>query len=664
MSNGRTKAVDMLAAKLAAGHGTDVPACGSLREFLLVHARVKAGGGDYVPWSMEGREALGFVVDTFDLVLGSHTGTILEDATIDVCGGAQFGKTILALNLGIYLTAIRWYNWGYYLPDDDLVEGIVDTKLRPDVIEQIEWLPPLMAVGVAESKTGKAVNRKGAFRVSDGRHKAFGMIRGMGKIPTSFSMDVAMEDERDDIPEKRSKYLTGRMTASDLRLRSSIGTQRVYGRGQQKAWKDGSQGVCLFAAGGRRICLEEEWPAVCRMAVDGEPKPGDPKLNHAGLFVDEAGNSWEPDPAAKYYLADQHTGEAIDRRAPIEHHRRPERIKQRHWSFRISQLAIDAVSLKSIVSRWKTAVMDPDSMVVFCCDVLGLPRNTSQGISEQVIERSQKTGEPYELGLTANSGTTLYAGIDTGDRCWFVAREVESQAVKRIRWAERIALGDLVRRTLALCDLLEPAFLAIDSRPAADEARTICWALNGMTGVDWPVIENPDAEVVQIGNVTWDGPAKRWKGIRAAVVEFTLKEGGGIEWRAGKHLQDGVVKLYPVLRASRQDSIESVVRELLTPAENVMRVVDGKVLAEPVMRLPQAKPGSPPAAQEMTVHFQVGSERDDKGEYVDKCENHFLLANAYSGLAEQVGGVSQSQARPILPRSAGRRTRVKERGVQ
>jgi len=71
----------------------------------------------------------------------------------------------------------------------------------------------------------------------------------MGKIPTSFSMDVAMEDEKDDIPAKRSKYLTGRMTASDLRLRSSIGTQRVHGAGQNKQFEAGSQHVMHFAVG-------------------------------------------------------------------------------------------------------------------------------------------------------------------------------------------------------------------------------------------------------------------------------------------------------------------------------------------------------------------------------------------------------------------------------
>ena len=114
------------------------------------------------------------------------TFVALADATIDICGGAQFGKTILALNFGIYLTACKFRNWGYYLPDDDLVEGIVDAKLRPDVIEQIEWLGPLMQVGKMDDKRGRSVNRKGAFQVSDGNRKAQGMIRGMGKIPTSF----------------------------------------------------------------------------------------------------------------------------------------------------------------------------------------------------------------------------------------------------------------------------------------------------------------------------------------------------------------------------------------------------------------------------------------------------------------------------------------------
>jgi hypothetical protein len=170
----------------------NAPKVASFMEFLTEHAKVKTPGGEYINYSLAGREAMIPIIETFDLVLGSHTGKPLPDATIDICGGAQFGKTILALNFGVYLTSCQFLNWGYYLPDDDLVEGIVDTKLRPDVLEQVEWLGPLMQVGKMDDNRGRSVNRKGAFQVSDGRRKAFGMIRGMGKIPTSFSMDCAM----------------------------------------------------------------------------------------------------------------------------------------------------------------------------------------------------------------------------------------------------------------------------------------------------------------------------------------------------------------------------------------------------------------------------------------------------------------------------------------
>lgn len=173
-------AIDRLAKNLEATPKGEVPKVGSFREFLEEHAKVKTPGGEYVQYSLKGREALIPIVETFDLVLGSHTGQPLPDSTIDICGGAQFGKTILALNFGMYLTACQFRNWGYYLPDDDLVEGIVDAKLRPDVIEQIDWLGPLMQVGKMDDKRGRSVNRKGAFQVSDGKRKAQGMIRGMG----------------------------------------------------------------------------------------------------------------------------------------------------------------------------------------------------------------------------------------------------------------------------------------------------------------------------------------------------------------------------------------------------------------------------------------------------------------------------------------------------
>jgi len=622
----------------------EVPSIGSFRQFLLEHAQVKTPGGEYVSWSLEGREAMAEIVDTFDLVLGSHTGAPLPDASIDLCGGAQFGKTILALNFGVYATCARFYNWGYYLPDDDLVDGIVDTKLRPDVVEQIDWLGPMMQVGKTEDKRGRSVNRKGAFQVSDGKRKAFGMIRGMGKIPTSFSMDVAMEDEKDDINAKRSKYLTGRLTASNLRLRSSIGTQRMHGAGQQKQWEDGSQGICLFAVGeGKRINLEENWPAVCRLAVDGAPKPSDPKLTQAGDFRDDNDNRWAYKPGAAYYLADPDTGAVIDRRAPEWKYLRPDRIALRKWSFRISQLAIGAIDLNQLVSRWQDAVKDPDMMIVFSCDVLALPRNTEQAITPEIITRAKTVEEPYDLSLAPKAGAGRFGGLDTGNRCWFVSREVDSEAIKRIRWAEQIPLSQLVDRTFALFHRLKLDFLAIDARPAVNEARTLCYKLNNLEGITWPSIPGKveDAYVAFPGGLIWNGPLKRWENLRCAVVEFTRPQGGGILHKIDRDEE----KFFPVIQCNRFESIDRAVREFLTPAENVMRVVGGEVLKDPVMRLPQRVAGTPPIVETLEAHLITGSKREvgsngEAGDYVDGCENHLTLAAAYSALAELTGGRS------------------------
>jgi hypothetical protein len=67
------------------------------------------------------------------------------------------------------------------------------------------------------------------------------------------------------------------------------------------------------------------------------------------------------------------------------------------------------------------------------------------------------------------------------------------------------------------------------------------------------------------------------------------------------------------------------------------------------MRLPPKGPGAPIIHETLDEHLLAGSERVELrdgtlGDYVDACENHFLLANAYSGLAEQ-----ETSARPAQP---------------
>ncbi len=661
--------IDQLSTRIAVDTKAGPVMASSLKEFLLTKARVKMDGGEYGPYTFEGRAVLEHITDRFDLILGSHTGKPLADATYDICGGAQWGKTIFALNFGVYLTSCRFFNWGYYLPDDDLVQGIVDTKLRPDVVEQIDGLAGMMQLGIAEGKNGKKMlNRKGAFMVTDGKRKAFAMIRGMGKIPTSFSMDCAMQDESDDIPERNAKFLSGRMSASKLRLGSSIGTQRKFGKGQHKKFMDGTQEVQMFAVPGtgRTINIEENWPQVCRLAVDGTPHPTDPKLTHAGNFKDDAGNVFDYEPGGRFYVADPETGAELDRNQPIFVERRPERAKLLRFSTRVSQVAVAALSLSQPVSRWQDAIRDPEVMEVFYCDVLALPRNSSQALTPEVLQRSRSIEQPFDFRLSLRAGCKSFAGVDTGNRCWFFAREVESEFVKRALWAEQIPLGDLVRRVVHLADLLEIGCLMVDAHPAVDQARAITYALNGVEGIAWPVIEG-DPEKVRIefpGGLVWDGPNRRWENLRAAVVQFTKAAGGGVTQKLGIDEQDNQKRFYPILQCNRFDLINRAVNEFLGPKEQIIRVAKGKVIEEPVMRLCQKVAGSPAIVETLDAHLIAGSDKDDKNDFVDGCENHLLLADGYSALAEQIGGVRKNTTSTFVPRSGGRRTRVKERSVQ
>lgn len=274
----------------------------SFREYLERCARVPLRDGTYGPFTFAGRQPLEFIVDLIDAILrntlrgkpvvlspesrvlrgedspidsglktqDSRLGFppgVLKGATLTVGGGAQWGKTVLVLNLQAYLTFIEFVNFGYYTPDQELLAKIVDTKFRPDVIDQQPWMAGMISVGKSENASGKSVNRKHSYQASDGRRKAFGHFCGMQKPPTTISLDAAALDEVDDIPPRNMGYVDGRMTNSPLRLKLEIGTQRIAGAGQNARLKAG----CFFVkmvpcpACGKEWNLEEEFPRIVRI---------------------------------------------------------------------------------------------------------------------------------------------------------------------------------------------------------------------------------------------------------------------------------------------------------------------------------------------------------------------------------------------------------------
>jgi len=686
------------------------PSVRSFREFLEKHARVKTPDGSYLPYTFVGREALEFVVGIVDKVLCSEVSgagvspadnvirgrdaraTIqpISDARLTATGSAQWGKTILELNLLAYAAGLQFRSVGLFLPDEDLVEGIVDSKLRPDVLDQQPWLNSLITLGKAENASGKTVNRKGLFTCTDGRKKSHGMIHGMQKIPTSFSFDIVIEDEKDDIPPTMSRYLTARMTASDLRFRLSIGTQRYAGAGQNKEFKAGTMHIGHFTcpACGHQQNPEENWPGICRLAVDGMSRLTDPQLQLEGNFraVSSAGVSpavvavgcqsttaatgtvalpgiFDFEPDGHFYLACVRCGAELDRHAPVFIAQHPEREKLHHWSVRISQLLVAAIALKQIVADWcNNAVKDPDAMKTFYVDRLGLPRSSSQQLDQKTLNRARSL-EAFDLALTSRPNTTRFAGLDTGDRCWLTVREVEMDRtdndrkrdaratgfrVKRITWLEQLSAERVRERVPQVFALMGVSALFVDAGPLRDLARDLCFLLNGLMNFRPSPIPDPERAVIRFpGGLTWDGANQRWNGLRCAAVEFTLKEGKGVVHKLGI-TQDGL--FYPVIACNRDETIERVVNELLTATENVIEVIpddrnrDGRATrlrTEPSLRLPQRTVGAPKIIETFDAHIISGSrrDRDEHGNaehFVDGCENHFLLSNAYSALAESV----------------------------
>jgi hypothetical protein len=573
------------------------------------------------------------------------------------------------------------------------------------VLDQIGWFAARTQLGKSVNKSGKSVNRKGAFSVTNGQQRSHGMILGLNKVPTSFTFDVTTLDEVDDIKPAREKYVRGRMTSSALRLLVKIGTQRIAGRGQHKAWKDGSQGVlihkCPNPACGHQQNLEENWPKICRLALDSRPSTLDPFLTHTGDFRhEEAGPTIAVhQPGQEYYFACVQCGAKLDRENHYKWvHRRPEREQQRNWSYRISQFAIPAIDISQIVGEWVRAVADPEAMTTFLCDRKAMPESTAQKLTPEILDRARRI-DVYEMGRagtlrrdargastprlsTLDPRPVSYAGLDTGRRCWFFAREILAADIKRVLCAEQIPLGNLVDRVTTLFHAFGLRALFIDQAPATDEARTLALRLNGLEGLShWPMPPRDRSGFVSFpGGLRWNGATQRWENLRCAVVAFTKRRlGAGIAHGFDVFEKGSQTMFVPLIETNRFETIDRVVREFLTPNENVSEVIfpgsvastsdprpfpNSYVRPDPAMRLPRKSDSARLVLETLDEHLLAGSEREELrdgslGDYVDGCENHFLLADAYSGLAElEAGGRHLQTPEPIRVFENTRRSRI------
>lgn len=639
----------------ADGSGSMVmPRRESFREFLEMDAMVPGSTasrdtrGTFQRFTFNGREALLGIVECIDRILSEGR----KDATLALAGGAQYGKTVIQHAFMGYATGQMFRNVMTFLPSEDLVSDIVQTKFRPNVVDQMPWFAGMLKMGQLTNESGKTVNRIGVYSVTDGIRKSTGMFCGLNKVPTTHTADIALVDEVDDVNSSNEKFVAGRLTTSDLRFIFKAGTQRVHGRGMNKAWRDGSQGVVEFHCTqcGHTQNPEDNFPKIVCLREEDATEPA--RLTHAGDFRrgDEIVSGYSK--SNSYFLGCVRCGCELDRQDPKWKHRREDQIEIDNWSFRVSQLSIAAIDLGKIVNDWRLALEHEDKMLMFRTDVLAIPRSTAQKLEPEIMDRARRI-EVFEPGYPLHPNNTRFAGLDMGGRCWYVVREIQSTTSKRIVWAESIPLHQVAIRVPQLSESLGVSSTFIDQMPETKESRTLALRLNGFdTLAQWPRIpDKGPCHVTFPGGIAFvrdDSGNESWKGLRAAVVRFDKKkQGQGIEQTVDLFTgSTGQQICVPMILCNRYESVDSVVREFLTPQEGEIENHPGTGIRQvPSMRLPMSHLD---IYREFDEHHISGSERDrndsnDLGDYVDGIPNHLLFANCYSRLAEVIGGHSKRQ---------------------
>jgi hypothetical protein len=650
-------------------------------------------------FSMQGRAPLELIVDWLDKItrntLDAQPVDIdgvrfsphqLKGATVAVGGGAQFGKTVLELNLMAYITAIRFQSVGNYLPDRLKVEEIVGQKFRPNVVDLYPWMAEMIQLGKVENASGKTIDRKESFTVTDGERKAFGNFCGMHRVPTSLTLDLALLDEVDDIDDRNIGYVDARMTNSPLHLTCFIGTQRIAGAGQNARLKASSFHVKMVPCPkcGREWCLEEEFPRCIRLRrPDGHSATWRAAIAVAASRQSAADPIVSPeighDRLAHYYIACPECGTELDRDAGHYVAKHPERIAQARLGVRVSQLNISAISMQEIIGAWYAAFEDPSgsAMQAFYCDRVAIPNaGAAQPITQAVLDDCRKLGlaekpeaaEPYGMSLFRPPPATVrVAGMDMGPRCWFWCDEIRGPLVSACVWAELIASGTAPARVPILMSALGIGCLFLDAGGEPDLTKRLVLALNGLENYQPPIAPKSELLKMTLSNLgaglSWDGQRARWRGIRAAAVLFVAGEARGIEQTIG-FTQEG--RIYPLIKTNRSESIQTAVNDFLGPKDGVIEMVGGdggkavRILRR--ARLPQTYIGPGVSQAVLDGHLlNVRKERDvgtGQEDWIEGIENHLGLAKCYARLAATICSAGEGPP-PLMPMAfSGKRAKI------
>ena len=339
-------------AALKAAEAHPAPKRRGFEQFLIEEMSSDRG-----PYSFEGHEAL-------RQIAGDHSRVVergIPDVRIDVLKGEQIGMTTLAVCFAVWGAVERGLSTAYFLPTTTATRTFDQTKVaRP--IRRSRYVRERMRM---EDDGPKGTDRIGLreFFGDDGDSRYFYTVGLKADVnAVMISIDCALDDEVNLIPEENLEWSEGRMAHSPLKLRLGLSAGRSPGEGIDARFQRGCQ-----------YHRHLRCPA-CR--ADFIPEDEFPECVHGA-----EGNYW---------LGCVKCGRELDPDAHglwVPHY--PGRREEGLISYRLSQLAVPAMSLKTIMERHARAQRKASQLAKFNCAVLARPDAGSlEPITEDVLDRA------------------------------------------------------------------------------------------------------------------------------------------------------------------------------------------------------------------------------------------------------------------------------------
>jgi hypothetical protein len=399
------------------------------KQFLLSEI-----GTDRGPYTFQDRISIEKMVDIIAPLLERR----VPDAEVVIVKGAQTGVSTLAVGLGAFVPAQLQRNLGYYLPTQEFADRFGATRFSAAVRRS-----PLLSDMMRNAKV-RGIDQKGLKQF--GEHYLYTL--GLESIISAISipLDAMLYDEVDIIPKENMEWSDDRIAASDWRFRMYFCVPMFPGAGIDGLYRETSQRRWFVRceACNRWQELEESFPANVVL-----------KDGHYVMVCGRCGSE-----------LDRGCGDWVAARTDA-----------RSEGFRLSQLAVPAVSMDYIMRRWEKAKDSKSKLAKFRCSALAIPdAGDMQPITDEVLRSA--SGD-YDIEFGSMNGPR-FAGVDTGDEVHFACHELLPDGRKRFIYFEEMDSDTCVERINRLWGLLKLSGLVCDSKPQRSVARGIADAHPGM----------------------------------------------------------------------------------------------------------------------------------------------------------------------------------------